>query len=190
MDHILNNLSWTFHRGRHLPSPALFNKYQIQQAEGTQGAKSHLFCLSCFLCSASSCSRRNIFSCFFSSFRERDDTLRANSLCFSSFSLCKHERNRGVRISPSVSSSFMCRYHNGSALFCSGYLLVRVIIGVDVVVKFLVFGVLLVTKLTVEVCSQIFQSLCNGFLLFHLVLILVRSKIWIQTHFYDNTVTP
>lgn len=53
------------------------------------------------------------------------------------------------------------------------YLLVSVVIRVNVVVKLLVFGVLFVTKLTVEIGSQVFQSLCDGFLLFHLVLCLV-----------------
>lgn len=47
----------------------------------------------CFLCSASSCSRRSIFSCFLSSLRERDDTFLANSRCFSSFSLCGAARD-------------------------------------------------------------------------------------------------
>lgn len=60
--------------------------FEIQPAEGTLGRNSYRSC--CFLCSASSCNRRNIFSCFFPPFRERDDTLRANSLCFSSLSLC------------------------------------------------------------------------------------------------------
>lgn len=62
------------------------NCFEIQPAEGTAGIDSYRSC--CFLCSASSCNRRSIFSCFFPSFRERDDTLRANSLCFSSLSLC------------------------------------------------------------------------------------------------------
>lgn len=53
------------------------------------------------------------------------------------------------------------------------YLLVSVVIRVNVVVKLLVFGVLFVTKLTVEIGSQVFQSLRDGFLLFHLVLFLV-----------------
>lgn len=64
--------------------------FEIQPAEGTPGINSYRSC--CFLCSASSCNRRSIFSCFFPPFRERDDTLRANSLCFSSLSLCITQR--------------------------------------------------------------------------------------------------
>lgn len=52
------------------------------------------------------------------------------------------------------------------------YLLVSVVVRVDVVVKLLVFGVLFVTQLTVEIGSQVFQSLGNGFLLLHLVLLI------------------
>lgn len=55
------------------------------------------------------------------------------------------------------------------------YLLVSMVIRVYVVVKFLVFSVLLITKLTVEISSQVFQSLCNGLLFFHLVLFLMRN---------------
>ena len=45
-----------------------------------------------------------------------------------------------------------------------------VVVGVDVVVKLLVFGVLLVAQFTVEVGSQFLQSFGYGFLLLHLVL--------------------
>lgn len=45
------------------------------------------------------------------------------------------------------------------------------------VVKFLVFGVLFVTQLTVEIGSQVFQSLCNSFLLFHLVLLRGNKEV-------------
>lgn len=44
-----------------------------------------------FLSSASLCKRWRAFSCFLSSFRDLDATFRANSLCFSSFSLCKKQ---------------------------------------------------------------------------------------------------
>lgn len=42
----------------------------------------------CFLCSANSWSLRRAFSCFFSSFRDLEETFRANSLCLRSFNLC------------------------------------------------------------------------------------------------------
>lgn len=71
---------------RHAMVLSLQIHFEIQPAEGTTGIDSYRSC--CFLCSASSCNRRSIFSCFFPPFRERDDTLRANSLCLSSLSLC------------------------------------------------------------------------------------------------------
>lgn len=49
-------------------------------------------------------------------------------------------------------------------------LFVCVVIGVDVVVKLLMFRVLLVTELTVEVSPQVLQSFGNGFLFFRIVL--------------------
>ena len=45
-------------------------------------------------CSASSCRRRRARSCFRSSFLDLEATLRANSLCFSSLSLCREEGGR------------------------------------------------------------------------------------------------
>lgn len=58
----------------------------LEPREDSSGHFSHQSC--CFLCSASSYIRRSIFSCFLPPLREREDTFRANSLCFSSFSLC------------------------------------------------------------------------------------------------------
>lgn len=49
-------------------------------------------------------------------------------------------------------------------------LFVCVVIGVDVVVKLLMFRVLLVTELTVEVSPQVLQSFGNGFLFLNIVL--------------------
>lgn len=51
------------------------------------------------------------------------------------------------------------------------------VIRVNVVVELLVFGVLFVTQLTVEIGSQVFQSLCNSFLLFHLVLLRGNKEV-------------
>lgn len=50
------------------------------------------------------------------------------------------------------------------------YLLVSMVIRIDVVVKFLVFVVLLVTQFTVEVSLHILQSLGCSFLLLSIVL--------------------
>lgn len=49
-------------------------------------------------------------------------------------------------------------------------LFVCVVIGVDVVVKLLMFRVLFVTELTVEVSPQVLQSFGNGFLFLNIVL--------------------
>ena len=51
------------------------------------------------------------------------------------------------------------------------HLLMGVIVRVDVVVKLLVLLVLFVAELTVEVGPQVLQSLGNGLLLLHLVLV-------------------
>lgn len=51
------------------------------------------------------------------------------------------------------------------------------VVRVNVVVELLVFGVLFVTQLTVEIGSQVFQSLCNSFLLFHLVLLRGNKEV-------------
>lgn len=53
---------------------------------------------------------------------------------------------------------------------CQVYLLVSMVIRIDVVVKFLVFVVLLVTQFTVEVSLHILQSLGCSFLLLSIVL--------------------
>lgn len=53
---------------------------------------------------------------------------------------------------------------------CQVYLLVSVVIRIDVVVKFLVFVVLLVTQFTVEVRLHILQGLGCSFLLLSVVL--------------------
>lgn len=140
---------------------------EVQPAGGSAGTSAHRSC--CFLCSASSWSRRSIFSCFFPPLRVRDETLRANSLCLSSLSRCVRRQNKAhqdpfchrKQTSPFSVPELMIKY-----------LLVSVVVRVDVVVKLLVFGVLFVTQLTVEIGSQVFQSLGNGFLLLHLVLLI------------------
>lgn len=50
------------------------------------------------------------------------------------------------------------------------YLLVRVVIGVDVIVELLVLLVLLVTELTVEIGPQVLQGFSDRLLLFRIVL--------------------
>lgn len=58
----------------------------------------------CFLSSANSWSRRSAFSCFFSSFRDLEETFLANSLCLRSFSLWVRKKaqwvNEGARWGP------------------------------------------------------------------------------------------
>lgn len=55
-------------------------------------------------------------------------------------------------------------------LSTTGYLLVSMVIGVYVVVKLLVLLILLVTEFTVEVCSEVFQSLGNGLFFINIIL--------------------
>ena len=50
------------------------------------------------------------------------------------------------------------------------YLLVGMVIWVNVIVKFLMFIILLVTKFTVKICLQILQSFGNSVLLLSIVL--------------------
>lgn len=130
----------------------------------SSGFFTHQSC--CFLCSASSCRRLSIFSCFFPSLRDREDTFRANSLCFSSFSLCLKivKIKMGINILQISNRTIKPHLRSPSDLFMC------VVIGVDVIVKLLVFLILLVTELTVEVGSQVFQRLGNGFLLFCIIL--------------------
>lgn len=65
---------------------------------------------------------------------------------------------------------------NSAAVRAELYLLVSVVVRVDVVVELLVFGVLLITQLAIEIGPQVFQSLCDSFLLLHLVLLRGKSR--------------
>lgn len=58
----------------------------------------------------------------------------------------------------------------GHILITIPHLLVCMIIGVDMVVKFLVFLILLITEFTVKVGSKVFQRFGNGLLFVNIIL--------------------